>query len=163
MDPLTTTQLASACRVFMDLAYPDAQAIPDSKRRYYEMPVDLPIADFLPPAPCAEGVCQDLTKRAGGLVGYEFRLGSADYPHLKLRVQLMDLHERQVWVYSVDTHDGFHKATQFLSPEEAAAWRTLTERNGLLKHQIEDALGREGFITPVRLLRIDLTSPTNPP
>jgi hypothetical protein len=102
-----------------------------------------------------------LSKRAGGLVGYEFRLGSAQYPHLKLRVQQIELHDQYVWVFSVDTHDGFHRATQFLNGEEADAWRVLVENNRALKHQIEEALGQEGFLTPVRLLRIDLTAQTS--
>lgn len=144
----------------MSLAYPDgAASIPASKRCYHELPADSTIADYLPPAAKSTSICQDLAKRAGGLVGYEFRLGSEHYPHLKLRVQLVDCHEHKLWVYSVDTHDGFHHATQFLNDEEAAAWRALVDRNRALKHQIEDALGKAGFITPVRLLRIDLTAP----
>ena len=158
MDSLTTPQLANACRIFMDLAYPDAQSIPPGKRPFREMDADLPLTDYLCPAPVATGVCQDLSKRAGGLVGYEFRLGSARYPHLKLRVQSVDLHERKVCVFSVDTHDGFHRATQFLDSAEAETWRALVEHNRSLKHQIEEALAAAGFLTPVRLLRIDFTA-----
>lgn len=162
MPQLTTQELASACRIFMDMAYPDAQIIPTIKRFYYEMAPESPLADFLPPSKGALGVCQDLSRRAGGLVGYEFRLGSAVYSNLKLRIQLVDLHQREVWVYSVDTHDGFHQAPQYLSPDEAEAWRKLVEHNRLLKHQIEEALALAGFVTPTRLLRIDLTAPTSP-
>jgi hypothetical protein len=78
-----------------------------------------------------------------------------------LRVQQIELHDQYVWVFSVDTHDGFHRATQFLNGEEADAWRVLVENNRALKHQIEEALGQEGFLTPVRLLRIDLTAQTS--
>lgn len=142
----------------MTLAYPGgAASIPANKQAYFNIAVDRAIEDFLPPSSTAACVCHDLSKRAGGLVGYEFRLGSAHYPHLKLRVQLVDCHEQKIWVFSVDTHDGFHRATQFLNHEEAAAWRELVERNRALKHQIEEELSRAGFITPVRLLRIDLT------
>ena len=161
MVPLPPHELASACRIFLDLAYLDARGIPPTKRAYYEMAAERPIEDYLPPAACANGVCQCLSKQAGGLVGYEFRLGSAGYPHLKLRVQLVDLHEREVWVFSVDTHDGFHKATQYLNEQEAAQWRTLVDQNRLLKHQIEEALAQAGLLTPVRLLRIDLTAPAH--
>ena len=123
MDSLTTKALGDACRVFMTLAYPGGTTmIPANKKTYFEMSLDRPIEDFLPPASCAMPVCQDLSKRTGGLIGYEFRLGSIHYPHLKLRVQLIDCHAQKLWVYSVDTHDGFHKATQFLNDEEAAAW-----------------------------------------
>jgi hypothetical protein len=145
----------------MDLAYPGgAPTVPANKRSYYGIAEERPLDDFLPPAACALGVCQDLSKRTGGLSGYEFRLGSTTYPHLKLRVQHMELHHHDVWVYSVDTHDGFHQATQFLSQEEAEAWRALVEHNRRLKHEIEAALAVAGFITPMGLLRIDLTSTT---
>jgi hypothetical protein len=163
VESLTTRALAEACRVFMAQAYPGgAESIPANKQLYNAISLDRPIEDFLPPATGATCVCQDLSKRSGGLIGYEFRLGSAHYPHLKLRVQLVDCHDQKIWVYSVDTHDGFHRATQFLNDDEAAAWRDLVERNRTLKHQIEEALGRAGFITPVRLLRIDLTPSTTP-
>jgi hypothetical protein len=142
----------------MDVAYPDAQCIPPSKRPYHEIDADRPLTDYLCPAPLAAGVCQDLSKRSGGLVGYEFRLGSARYPHLKLRVQSVDLHEQPVSVFSVDTHDNFHRATQFLDAAESEAWRALVEHNRSLKHQIEEALAAAGLLTPVRLLRIDFTT-----
>lgn len=156
MEPLTTKSLGEACRVFLTLAYPDGvDTIPSNKRPYLEMAADRPIEDFLSPAPAALGVCQCLTRR--GLNGYEFRLGSARYPHLKLRVQIVDSHGESLWVYSVDTHDGFHQATQFMSPEEALAWRELVDGNRQLKHDIEEDLARAGLLTPVLLLRIDLT------
>lgn len=162
MDPLTTQALADACRVFLTLAYPGgASTIPTSKRAYCDINAERALESYLPPSSGSAGVCQDLTTRAGGLVGYEFRLGSASYPHLKLRIQLVDLHDHKVWVYSVDTHDGFHHATKFLNDDEAAQWRKLVEHNRHLKHQIEEALGQSGFITPVGLLRIDLTAPAN--
>jgi hypothetical protein len=144
----------------MTLAYPGGiSTIPASKHAYFNMVSDRAIEEYLPPSAMANATCQDLTKRSGGLAGYEFRLGSGHYPHLKLRVQLVDCHAQKLWVYSVDTHDGFHHATQFLNDEEAAAWRTLVDHNRALKHQIDEALGKAGFITPVRLLRIDLTAP----
>ena len=161
MNTISTQELAGACRIFMTLAYPEGPStIPLSKRAYAEIAVDGCLADYLPPTPKALAVCQDLS-RAGGMHGYEFRLGSAAYPHLKLRVQLMDLHESPVWVYSVNTHDGFFHASSCLSAEEADAWKALVERNRSLKHQIETALAEAGYMTPVRLLRVDLT-PTNP-
>src|SRR5579862_7391715 len=110
MNTISTQELAGACRIFMALAYPDGPgSIPVSKRAYAEIDLDGSLADYLPPTPRALGVCQDLS-RAGGMLGYEFRLGSAAYPHLKLRIQLVDFHERPVWVYSVNTHDGFFQA-----------------------------------------------------
>ena len=143
----------------MALAYPGgAQRSRPTSEATVAIADERPLADFLPPAASALGVCQDLSKRSGGLSGYEFRLGSTAYPHLKLRIQHIELHGQYVWVYSVDTHDAFHAAAQFLSTEEAEASRKLVENNRRLKHEIETALGdAAGFITPMGLLRIDLT------
>lgn len=158
---LTILDLAPACRTFMELAYAEGlDAIPEGKRPYFEIPADALIADYLPPAPRAAGICQDLSKLKAGVPGFEFRLGSTDHPHLKLRIQHMELHGREIWVYSVDTHDRFLEARQHLAPAEAAAWKSLVKSNSLLKQQIEAALARTGFLTPVSLLRLDLTSPT---
>lgn len=146
----------------MELAYPGgAGTIPENKRSYGDIPNDASIDAYLPPAPFALAVCQDLSKLEGGLRGYEFRLGSAVHPHLKLRVQPMDFHDRAVWVFSVDTHDRFLLATQHLDPEEAQKWHDLVAHNRTLKHQIEDALALAGFLTPKGLLQVDLTSPVS--
>ena len=160
-EPLTMPDLAGACRCFMELAYPDgSKSIPDNKRPYFEMTAARSIADYLPPAAFAVGICQDLSKLKGGVRGYEFRLGSSIHPHLKLRVQLMSFHQRDVWVYSVDTHDRIVvKATKHLSVEHQAQWRELVDKNGLLKKEIEDALALAGYLTPRSLLRLDLTPP----
>jgi hypothetical protein len=164
VDALTIQHLALACRRFMDLAYPDGpDSIPDAKRLYFQMTPDGALADYLPPGAAAAGICQDLAKLKGGVRGYEFRLGSTIHPHLKLRVQLMNFHERDIWVYSVDTHDRFViQATKHLSAEHAEQWRLMVEKNGALKHEIEEALAQAGFVTPKGLLRLDLTGPALP-
>jgi hypothetical protein len=157
---LTMADLAFMCRRFMEIAYPaGAATIPANRRPYFEMPGDGAIADYLPPAAFAVGICQDLSKVKGGHRGYEFRLGSAHHPHLKLRVQLIAFHEREVWVYSVDTHDHIVvEASKHLIPEHQAQWRELVEKNSRLKHEIEDALAFAGHLTPRSLLRLDLTT-----
>jgi hypothetical protein len=143
----------------MDLAYPEGpRTIPEIKVPYYEMTAERSLVEFLPPAPQSVGVTRTLSRNAGGMFGYEFRLGSVSYPHLKMRVQSMDLRDREVWVYSVDTHDGFCQVTQNLSPEDAQKWKTLVEHNRSLKHAIEQALANAGYLTPIALLRIDLTT-----
>src|ERR1022692_4180537 len=163
VDAFTTQDLALACQLFLELAYPDGtDTIPDSKRTYCNIPSDASIDDFLPPAKIATTVCQDLRKLKGAVRGYEFRLGSKLHPHLKLRIQIVDFHDRDVWVYSVDTHDHFFQVTQNLNPEEAKAWRLLVEQNRSLKHCIEDALAAAGFLTPKSLMKLDLTAPVKP-
>lgn len=159
VDALAIQDLSLACRLFMELAYPDGiHTIPASKRPYANIPSEGSIEDYLPPAKLAVSLCQNLSLLKGGTRGYEFRLGSARHPHLKLRIQLVDFHEQDVWVYSVDTHDRFFHATQNLSPEDGAAWRTLVEQNRSLKHAIEEALALAGQLTPKGLLQFDLTA-----
>lgn len=163
VEALTTPDLAQACRIFMGLAYPDGpESIPERRRPYHDPDSDAPIETYLPPAPLSTGIVQDLSMLKGGIPGYEFRLGSTHYPHLKLRIQRVEFHHRDVWVYSVDTHDHFHQAAKDVNPEDAEAWRRLVEQNRALKHRIEEALALAGFLTPKSLLRLDLTSPANP-
>jgi hypothetical protein len=159
VETLTIHDLASACRIFLALSYPDGpDSIPDVKRPYYDMTTEGFIADYLPSGAFSVGICQDLSKLKGAIPGYDFRLGSSVHPHLKLRVQRMSFHQREVWVFSVDTHDHFVlQAVKNLSGEHAAAGRVLVEKNSLLKYQIEEALALAGHITPCRLLKLDLT------
>jgi hypothetical protein len=156
---LSIQDLVSACRIFMGLSYPDGpDSIPECRRPYYDMTTASSIADYLPPGAYAVGVCQDLSKLKAGVPGYEFRLGSSFHPHMKLRIQLVPLHEREVWVFSVDTHDRcVIQAIKHLNAEEAEAWRILADKNSTLKKQIEEAFARAGHITPTSLLKIDLT------
>jgi len=158
VETLAIKDLASACRIFMGLSYPDGpDSIPDIKRPYYNISTDSSIADYLPPGVFSVGICQDLSKLKGGIPGYEFRLGSSAHPHLKMRVQHMSFHQREVWVFSVDTHDHVLQAVNSLGAEHAAAWRILVEKNSVLKHQIEQALAVAGHFTPCSLLKLDLT------
>jgi hypothetical protein len=122
VETLAIQDLASACRIFMGLSYPDGpDSIPDTKRPFYNITADGSIADYLPPGVFSVGICQDLSKLKGGIPGYEFRLGSSAHPHLKMRVQLMSFHQREVWVFSVDTHDHVLQSVSSLDTEHAAA------------------------------------------
>jgi hypothetical protein len=160
VETLTTQTLADACRIFMELAYPGGiDTIPACRRSYFDMGADRPVEDYLS---SDTGVCQDLDQHKGCLRGYEFRLGSAEYPHIKLRVQMLDFHQRDVWVFSVNTHDRFFQATKYLSPSEAEAWKVLIERNRALKYRIEQSLERAGFMTPKMILQHDLALPVEP-
>jgi hypothetical protein len=162
MRELTTAPLARACRVFMELAYPGGPAtIPLKKRAYYAIDPTRPLGDFLPPAPEAAGIAQDLSTRKDGPHGYEFRLGSVHFPHMKLRVQLMEQHGESIWVWTVDTHDAFsrHCVQPPSDHPDAAAWLALQDTNRQLKDRIEDELEQAGFPTFKSLLRGDLESP----
>ena len=157
MTDLSTAQLRQACRIFMDLAYPEGPAtIPIKKRAYYNMDSAQPLTDYLPPAPAAGGIAQDLSTRRGGASGYEFRLGCAGFIHLKLQAQRMEHQGGSVWVLSVDTHDAYSPPPD---DPHADRWLALKDANRLLKDQIEDALEEAGFLTFKSLLRVDLESP----
>ena len=118
----------------LDLAYADGpDTIPSDKRRYYDIPAEASLAENFCPGPLAVGICRDLSQSKSGVRATNSASAARHYPHLKLRVQRMELQQREVWVYSVDTHDRFHQATKHLSPEAAQAWRVLVEENSLLQ------------------------------
>jgi hypothetical protein len=161
MNELNIDLLRQACQIFMDLAYPNAPAgIPLKKLPYYDIDVERPLADYLPPSPRAGGIVQDLSTRKDGPRGYEFRLGSSHFPHLKLRAQLMEKRGSSVWVYTVDTHDAFSRNNPQppCDHPDAPQWLALQEANRILKDQIEDELDQAGFDTFKSLLRGDLKS-----
>ena len=156
---LTTAQLARACHLFLKLAYPDGPAsIPPKKRTYFALPVDRPVAEFLPPAPAAQEVGHLLPAEGGGVRGYALRLGSCRFPHLKLKCQLVDYNRTTTWIFTVDTHDAFSKESVRPPPDhpDAPAWCALQEANSKLKEQIERAFDSEGLMTFNGLLRGDL-------
>lgn len=160
MNDLNTELLGRACHLFMVIAYPGGPDTIDPKKRvYYDLPVAAPLEEFLPPAPVAAGIAEDLSSRKNGLLGYSFRLGSEHFPHIKLRVQLMDARPSAVWVWSVDTHDAYARVDH-LPPDdpEVRGWRDLQQRNARLKQQIEEALDAAGFLTPTSLLRLELAA-----
>jgi hypothetical protein len=159
MDEVTTQELACACRIFMTLAYPaGVGSIPAKKRAYFDLPADRPVSEFLPPAAVAAEICQAIPAPGGGLRGWAFRLGSAHFPHLKLKVQQVDFDNRTVWVFMVDTHDTYSKSSSKAPPgsPDAAAWTQLQDANRQLKEAIERALEAAGLVTFNSLLRGDL-------
>jgi hypothetical protein len=146
----------------MEHAYPTGPGcIPPKKRAYYDIDPARPVADYLPPAPAAGGICQELSSRKGAAHGYEFRLGCGHFPHLKLRAQRMEHRGNQVWVFTVDTHDAFSRTSTQPPPDhpDASAWLALQEANRQLKERIEEDLEQAGFLTFKSLLRGDLESP----
>src|SRR5207244_1358123 len=113
---------------------------------------------FLPPAACAVGVCQELRGETGVHCGYELRLGSSSFPHLKLRLQLVQHGGKPIWVYMVNTHDAFSKESRLPPPDhpEAKKWLLLQTANRLLKEKIEADFEKSGLTTLNSLLREEL-------
>ena len=159
MQQLTTPLLSQACRIFLGLAYPEGPStIPAKKRAYFDLPADQPVSAFLPPAACAVGVCQELRGLSGSPCGYDFRLGSSGFAHLKLRLQPVEQNGHWTWVFMVDTHDAFSKETRFPPPDhpDAKQWLLMQNANRLLKEKIEAAFEQNGLATLNSLLREEL-------
>lgn len=157
---LSMADLAAACRIFLKLAYPAGrESMPPDRCVYADISADDTIADYLPGSPRVEGLCNDLRKK--GQIGYEFRLGSAGHPHIKLKVQRVELKGKNLWVFSVDTHDHFHRAARLLQGDEAAQWHEFMKKNSDLKGEIEKAFAAAGLLTPIDLLRIDVRPSAN--
>jgi hypothetical protein len=146
MKGLTTTVLDRACRIFLQLAYPEGgHTVPPPKNAYLSLRADQPLEELLAPP-----LCQPLRSRDGGLRGYALRLGSAAHPHLKL--QIVE-HVDAGCVFSVDTHDAFS-----LDPQhpDAARWSALQTSNRQIKERIERAWEEAGLLTFNALLRREL-------
>jgi hypothetical protein len=144
MTGLATTLLSRACRTFLRLAYPGGEeTIPCPKNTFLHLNPDQPLDEVLLPT-----LCQTLRGEDAGFRGYALRLGSADYPHLKLQVVR---HEGgNTWVFAVDTHDRL-----LLEPGHPDKQRLeqLQECNRRLKAEIERAWEAEGITTFNSLLR----------
>jgi hypothetical protein len=156
MQELTTNLLAQACRIFMGHAYPEGvSAIPEKKRVYYDITAAQPVSAYLPPAACAQGICQESRSENGTLCGYAIRLGSSGFPHLKLRLQLVNLNNIPTWVFMVDTHDAFSKDHMFPPPDhpDAKSWLLMQKNNRILKEKIETAFEQDGLATANSILR----------
>jgi len=151
MTPLDSELVGKACRVFMTLAYPKGESsIPARKLPYFAIGPSAPLADLLPPAEKATGIAREVTGPKGELSGYEFRLGSSHFAHLKLRVQWVDNQHGPSWIFMVDTHDHFPRLD---TDANEAEWRQLQQLNRQMKEQIEAALEQAGVTTPNKLLR----------
>jgi hypothetical protein len=144
MKGLTTGLFGQACRIFLTIAYPEGeQVIPPAKHAYLDISPDQPLDKYLTPP-----VCQPLKNPDGSPRGYALRLGSSNYPHLKM--QVIDCDASGTWVFSVDTHDAMR-----LEPghPEAERWAQVQEGNRRLKEQIERAWDGAGVLTFNGLLR----------
>jgi hypothetical protein len=147
MKPLSIDLLRRATRIFLELGYPQGiGSMPDRVRPYWAL--DGALADYLLPAPAANGVCQIIPEERG----YRFRLGCADFRHLKLVIQRVDLRGESRWLVSVDTHDSWHHPDH----PDAALWVRIQQTNRTLKSRIEKAWDAAGLLTQNRLLRLEL-------
>lgn len=148
MTELTTALLGRACRIFLAQAYPGGpETMPAAKRRYLDLPPDAPLEPLLGPP-----VGQPLKTAEGRVRGYALRLGSTDFPHLKL--QAVNCNGGDGWVFAVDTHDAIP-----LAPDDpdVERWRALQAANRRCKEAIELAWEADGLLTFQGLLRRETT------
>jgi hypothetical protein len=166
MLPLTTDLVSQACRIFLSLAYPGGlDTVPPRKRLLAELPSGKEMLSYLAATTALKDGCQVVNGKTGGCHAILIRLGCDHYPHLKLRTQYVDHKDGAVWLFSVDTHDGFSSST-FLPPADhpdAAAWTQMQRDNAALKQHIEAAWEQAGLITFNALLRRDLDKEPPPP
>jgi hypothetical protein len=150
MAPLPLELLRQACRLFLDIAYPNGpETIPAARLPFYRIPVGADVHDYLPPAALAHGCVKALTDMHEG---YSIRLGCAAFPFLRLTLQNISHRGEWTWLCGVDTHDSWHH------PEhpDAAAWLALQIANRELKARIESAWDAAGLLTHNGLLRQEL-------
>lgn len=147
---LTPSILGHACRIFLDAAYPRGpHTIPAPKRVFLHIDSAAPLDNVLQ-------ACGHLCQRLRG--GYAFRIGSETYPHVKLKVELVEADGAGAWIFSVDTHDAFSQHDERPPPDhpDEVAWMALQAANRVLKEQIEAAWEAAGLSTLNSLLRKSL-------
>jgi hypothetical protein len=161
MSGLTTDDVRAACRLFLDLAYPEGEeSIPKNRRDFARLPPGLDFPDYQKQNPFSPS-CLLILRANNQERGYVLRLGCSHFPHLKMKVQGLDYQGQQVWVFAVDTHDSFAPGSFRPPPDhpDARAWTELQDKNAALKKQIESAWESAGIMTFNGLLRIGLNQP----
>ncbi len=160
MTGLTTDLLSSACRIFLSLAYPAGEeTVPEKRRLFAHLPPGQDVADYHARQPFAPASFQVIHDPDGIVRGYAIRLGSAPFPHLKLKVQWKSDRGRDMWIFAVDTHDAFSRDSKRPPPDhpDAEGWSRLQRTNAELKSRIERAWDEAGLLTFNGLLRRELS------
>lgn len=149
-----TELLSLAAGVFIEKAYPKGFAcIPEWKReRFGRLLSGDAVDEFLPPSAMSHGFCEWLTSEEG----LAFRLGSDDFPHLKLRLTNLGCDDQPLWIFSVDTHDRMLRLCSETLLQDADGWAVLQSQNRRLKEEIEHAWESLGVPTQLSLLRRQL-------
>ena len=142
-----------AIAVFLSCAYPSGK-LPEVVRRRIGLDGTRPVAELLNGPPFERYVAE----APFHCTVYALRLGSADYPHLKMEIRPFP--NRCGFVFWVNTHD------QFFTPDEQYAeadrWRQLLQRNRELKQAIERAWAVRKLPTFTTAMQESL-NPAEPP
>ncbi len=160
MTGLTTETVATACRLFLEMAYPAGVAsVPEKRRLYAHLPPGHDFAAYQGQNLFPAATFQTLSNGDGAVCGYALRLGSAGFPHLKLKIQWLEDGAQKGWIFAVDTHDAFSRESR-RPPDghpDAEAWSRLQRANAELKEKIERAWEHAGLVTFNAVLRQGLS------
>lgn len=135
--------LREAVRIFLDAAYPDGAPAGVLERLGCLTQRDL----------CAALDCADVEVEEGcdGPRGrFALRLGSADYPHVRLVLERCSGCED--FVFSVDTHDTHFLFGPEVSAETRQRFEAVQEKNRRLKAEIERGWTAAGLPTFERFI-----------
>lgn len=164
MSGVTTDMLTTASQIFLHRAYPaGTESIPPAKRLYLDLPPGQELAGYHAEHPLPPSSFQVIKDAHGEVEGYSFRLGSAHFPHLKMKSLKRENRGDTLWIFAVDTHDAFSQES-FLPPPDhpdAPVWLALQEKNQQLKQEVEKAWEQAGLMTFNALLRSGLTENEN--
>ncbi len=125
LDDLTSPLLNQAVGIYLQHAYDDPDAL-ERHRPAFE--------DGLTPAQLLERFVDETDERAEAGRAYALRLGSQDYPHMKMA--LWEAYYPGEYIFAVDCHDGFHFDESNPGYQE---WLRVKDRNRQRKLYIENA------------------------
>lgn len=131
LEELTASLVNTAIGLYLQVAYGDAVSRDKHARAF---PPDMPVADVLG---------EFVSENAPSVPVWSLRLGSAQYPHMKLQIRGTSLPGE--YVFGVDRHDCF--SFDDCGAPDLDAWRELQANNHALKKAIESLWAAHGVPT----------------
>lgn len=131
LEELTASLVNTAIGLYLQVAYGDAVSRDKHARAF---PPDMPVADVLG---------EFVSENAPSVPVWSLRLGSAQYPHMKLQIRGTSLPGE--YVFGVDRHDCF--SFDDCGAPDLDAWRELQASNHALKKAIESLWAAHGVPT----------------
>jgi hypothetical protein len=146
---LSWDMLRDAIAIYLKHAYPNGQ-LPEVVEKRIALDPNRSISELLAASPFENYVAE----APFHCTVHALRLGSVDYPHLKMEVRPYTNHAG--FVFGVNTHD------QFISPDakmpDADRWREVVRRNRELKQAVERAWAAANLPTFRTAMQEDLDS-----
>jgi hypothetical protein len=143
--------LRESIAIYLELAYPNG-AIPAPVQKRLALDEGRPISEALGAPPFESYVA----KAPFRCMVYALRLGSADYPNLKMEIRPFP--HSLGFVFWVNTHDEFVPINATM--RDADQWRDLMRRNRDLKQQVERAWSQRQLPTFTSAM-LEETPPTD--